>query len=100
LCDINVVFSVDSLLQLWLNLSKTGQDARVACCDLTTLEDSMQRLCSLTNRDYNRCSLRYKDALASEIGDIFRSSLRGLLGSLSQRALHYTLPFVRNGSFT
>jgi hypothetical protein len=43
--------------------------------------------------------MRSKHALASKIVEIFRGSLRGMLGSLSARALHYTLPFVRDGSF-
>jgi len=84
----------------WLNLSKNGQDARVSHCTLPVLEQCVQELCNATNRDPARRLFRSKHALASNIGDIFRSCLRGMLGLLTPRARHFCLPFIRDGSFT
>ena len=59
----------------------------------------MQQLCEGTNRNYSRHLFRSKRALASQIAEIFRWSLRGLLGKLTERAQTFCLPFIRDGSF-
>lgn len=76
-----------------------AQDTRVSHCDPAMPEHYMQRLCELTNRDWSRYISRSKHALASKIGEIFRWSLRGILGELTARTQKYCLPFVRDGSF-
>jgi len=91
--------TVVTLLRNWLHLAKSGQDTRVAHCAFTTLEDYHQKLCVASNRDYARRSFRSKQVHACEISDIFRSSVRGMLGELTERASQYTLPFVRDYSF-
>src|ERR1700733_11407115 len=100
-----VFYPVKHTMTQWLNLSKNGQDARVSHCTLLVLEQCVHEqcvheLCNATNRDPARCLFRSKHALASNIGDIFRSCLRGMLGLLTPRARHFCLPFIRDGSFT
>jgi hypothetical protein len=67
--------AVRALIKNWLDFAKSGQDARVSHCDLSVLEDYMRKLCLATHRNYDCRPFRSKQALASEIGDIFRSSL-------------------------
>jgi hypothetical protein len=92
LCAVKVL----AIIERWLQLSRGAQVTRVSHCDFSALE---REICVPTNRSYTRRSFRSKQALASEICDIFRSSLRGMLGQLSSRAMHYALPFVRDRSF-
>jgi len=63
------------------------------------LEDSIRKLCDLTNRDFHRYLLLSKSVLASNIGDIFRCTFCDLLSKLRPRALHNCLPFVRDSLF-
>jgi len=83
---VNLMLPVRSLVEQWLHLSVSGQDKRVSHCSMSMLEDSIRKLCDLTNRDFCRYVLRSKSVLASNIGDIFRCTLRGLLGKLRPRA--------------
>jgi len=99
-CTIVIlVLPVHSLVEQWLHLSVSGQDCRVSHCSMSMLEESIRKLCDLTNRDFQRYLLRSKGVLASNIGDIFRCTLCGMLGKLRPHALHSCLPFVRDSSF-
>jgi len=100
LCTIVLlVLPVQSLAEQWLDLSVNGQDCRVSHCSMSMLEESIQKLCDATNRDFQRYLLCSKGVLASNIGNIFRCTLRGMLGNLRPHALHNCLPFVQDSSF-
>ena len=90
---------VISNVEQWFDLNMTSQDLRVSHCEMSTLEHYMQHLCDATHRDYSRHLFRSKRALASKIVEIFRWSLRGMLGQLTQRAQKFCLPFICDGSF-
>jgi len=77
---------VMSNVEQWFDMNMTGQDLRVSHCEMSTLEHYMQHLCDATHRDYSHHLFRSKHALASKIVEIFRWSLRGILGKLTQRA--------------
>jgi hypothetical protein len=99
-CYCVFLYPVKLTLTQWLNLSMSGQDARLSRCTLPVLEQCVHDLCNATNRDLTRHFFRSKHALASKIGDIFRWCLRGMLSSLTPRARHFCLPFIRDGSFS
>ena len=86
-------------VEQWLELSISGQVLQVSHCAMPTLEHYMQQLCDGTNHNYSRHLFRSKHALASQIANIFRWSLRGLLGKLTECAQTFCLPFIRDGSF-
>jgi len=94
------LYAVKQTLTQWLNLSMSGQDARVSRCTLPELEQCVHDPCNATNRDSARHLFRSKHALASKIGDIFRWCLRGMLSFLTPRARHFCLPFICDGSFS
>ena len=63
------------------------------------LEHYMEQLCEQTNCNYTRHLFRSKHALASQIAEIFRWSLQGLLHKLTEHAQTFCLTFIRDGSF-
>jgi len=88
-----------SNVERWSELSVSGQELRVSHCEMKILEHYMVQLCEATNRDYSQHLFRSKRALSSKITEIFRWSLRGILGKLTPHAQSFCLPFIRDGSF-
>ena len=86
-------------VEQWLELSISGQVLWVSHCAMPMLEHYMQQLCDRTNHNYSHHLFRSKHALTSQITNIFRWSLWGLLGKLTECAQTFCLPFIRYGSF-
>jgi hypothetical protein len=89
---------VVSLAQHWLTLNMASQDIRVSRCLHNVLEIRVNSLCELSKRHLPAYLTRSCEAMAGKIGEIFRATMRAIVGRATSRALAYILPFVVDSS--
>ena len=89
---------VVSLAKHWLTLHMGSQDTRVSKCPLSVLEMHVKLLCELSKRQVPAYLTRSSDAMAGKIGEIFRATMRVIVGRATPRAQAYVLPFANDSS--
>jgi hypothetical protein len=96
--DSQINTEVVSLSNHWLSLNMRSQDTRVSKCPLPLLEVHVKSLCELSKRQVPAYLTRSSDAMAGKISEIFRATMRVIVGRATSRAQAFVLPFASDSS--
>jgi hypothetical protein len=96
--QVPISTQVVTLAEHWLTLHMGSQDTRVSRCPLGVLETHVTSLCELSKRQVPAYLTRSSDAMAGKIGEIFRATMRVIVGRATARAQAYVLPFAVDSS--